>query len=177
MRLFIAINFSPRFKTALHELTKDLAAQAVFCRATAPENHHLTLAFIGESERAQDIIELMQPDLGEAFTLVTADLGRFKREGGDIYWLGIRRNPQLERLQAELCQRLRHAGFQLERKAFRPHLTLLRQASFPAEFDLSAVSRKLSPLHERCFKVSLMESRREQGRLVYRELYAKELSN
>ena len=55
MRLFIAINFSPRFKTALMQLTQELAAQAVFCRATEQENLHLTLAFIGESERAEDI--------------------------------------------------------------------------------------------------------------------------
>ena len=177
MRLFIAINFSPRFAAALSELTQELAAQAVFCRATAPENHHLTLAFIGESERADDIKELLAPALSPAFTLVTDGLGRFSRPGGDICWLGLRRDRTLEALQARVARRLSGAGFALERRPFRPHLTLLRQAVFPQGFDLAAYGRGLPALHERCCRVSLMESRREQGRLLYRELYGRELGD
>ena len=99
MRLFVAINFSDRFKSALTQLTAELAAQAVFCRATEQENLHLTLAFIGESERAGDIRELLAPALGPAFTLKTACLGCFERKGGGVCWLGVKREPRLMELQ------------------------------------------------------------------------------
>ena len=175
MRLFIAINFSPRFKTALMQLTQELAAQAVFCRATEQENLHLTLAFIGESERAEDIKELLAPGLGPAFTLKTAALGCFQRRGGDVCWLGVKKEPRLIELQSEIERRLRREGFELERRPFRPHMTLLRQAAFPPEFDLKEFSRDLPVLHERVFRVSLMESDLSGPRPVYRELYGRDL--
>ena len=175
MRLFIAINFSPRFSEALQALTAELAAQARFSRPTPPENFHLTLAFIGESERADEIRALMEPSLGPAFTLATAGLGRFARSGGDVCWLGIERSQPLTELQAELYRRLTRAGFDLEKRAFKPHLTLLRQAVFPPEFDLKAYSRDLPRLHERVDRVSLMSSDLSGKRPVYRELYGREL--
>lgn len=175
LRLFIAINFSPRFTAALTGLSEELAAQAVFCRATAAENFHLTLAFIGESQRAEDIKALLEPGLGPAFTLVTARVGCFRRPGGDVCWLGVKPDPRLNELQAEIASRLTAAGFKLEQRPFRPHLTLLRQAAFPAGFDLRRWGRDLPALHERCCRVSLMESRRERGKLIYEELYGREL--
>lgn len=175
MRLFIAINFSDRFRAALTQLTGELAAQAVFCRATPPENFHLTLAFIGESGRAEDIKELLAPALGSAFTLKTAGVGRFPRPGGDVCWLGVKKEPLLSELQAELERRLRSAGFALERRSFRPHLTLLRQAAFPPDFDLKEFSRQLPVLHERVFRVSLMASDLSGRRPVYTELFGREL--
>ncbi|MBO7667300.1 MAG: RNA 2',3'-cyclic phosphodiesterase [Firmicutes bacterium] len=175
MRLFVAINFSSRFKTALTQLTEELAAQAVFCRTTPPENFHLTLAFIGESERAVEAEELLSPALGPAFTLKTGSLGRFERQGGDVCWLGIRREPRLLGLQAEIEGRLRKAGFELERRPFRPHMTLLRQAAFPPGFDLKAWGRELPVLHERVTRVSLMRSDLSGPRPVYSELYGREL--
>lgn len=175
MRLFIAVNFSPRFRAALVELTQGLSAQAVFCRATPPENHHLTLAFIGESEGAEEIRRLLQPSLGPAFTLVTSRLGCFRRSGGDICWLGVEGQPCLLALQADIQKRLLSAGFALPQRAFRPHLTLLRQAAFPPGFDLAAFGRGLPRLHERVCRVSLMASDLSSSRPLYRELYGQEL--
>lgn len=177
MRLFVAINFSDRFKSALTQLTREVAAQAVFCRATEPENFHLTLAFIGESERAGEVGALLSPALGPAFTLKTAGLGCFRRKGGDVCWLGLQREPRLTELQAEVERRLRAAGFELERRPFRPHMTLLRQAAFPPDFDLKAFSRELPLLHERVFRVSLMASDLSGPRPVYTELYCRELDD
>ncbi|MBR3391131.1 MAG: RNA 2',3'-cyclic phosphodiesterase [Firmicutes bacterium] len=175
MRLFVAINFSDRFKSALTQLTAELAAQAVFCRATEQENLHLTLAFIGESERAGAIRELLAPALGPAFTLKTACLGCFERKGGGVCWLGVKREPRLLGLQGEIERRLRRAGFELERRPFRPHMTLLRQAVFPPDFDLKEFGRQLPVLHERVFRVSLMESDLSGRRPVYTELFGREL--
>lgn len=171
MRLFIALDFSPRFKQALDELSQALARQAVFARSTRKENFHLTLAFLGEQQDSRPLIDICRSCPAQAFTLVTSRCGNFRRQGGDIWWLGLREQPQLFQLQAELAQRLAAAGYRLEERKFRPHLTLLRQTQMPADFDIRAFNAQLSPLHEYIDSMSLMQSTREQGKLVYRELY------
>ncbi|MDR1042323.1 MAG: RNA 2',3'-cyclic phosphodiesterase, partial [Clostridiales Family XIII bacterium] len=51
MRLFIAINFSEEIKDALCETIADLRDASRRGRYTHRDNLHLTLAFIGESDR------------------------------------------------------------------------------------------------------------------------------
>ena len=55
MRLFIAINFSPSFKKAILSSAQQLRDRGVRGNFTREENLHLTLAFIGESDRVNDI--------------------------------------------------------------------------------------------------------------------------
>ena len=49
MRLFVAIQFSPAVRSTLLEAVETLRRQGSG-RFTRPENLHLTLAFIGETE-------------------------------------------------------------------------------------------------------------------------------
>lgn len=179
MRLFIAFRFSERFLDALDELTGALCREAVRARPTLRDNHHLTLAFLGEQESAAPWREALEAAQGQATTLVTAGLGCFSRPGGDIWWLGLQREPKLERLHDSLNAALAAAGFRPERRPFRPHLTLLREARMPEGFDAAACGARLLPyaLHERCDRLSLMRSQRLDGRLVYSELYGKQLPN
>lgn len=60
MRLFIAINFSEDVKDALCETIAELRDAALRGRWTARENLHLTLVFIGESDRVDDILDVME---------------------------------------------------------------------------------------------------------------------
>jgi 2'-5' RNA ligase len=55
MRLFIAIDFSPEVKQALCGVTTELERQASAGRMVPLENYHLTLAFIGETQRVAEV--------------------------------------------------------------------------------------------------------------------------
>jgi 2'-5' RNA ligase len=62
------------------------------------------------------------------------------------------------------------AGFETEKRPYRPHLTLAREAVFKGGFDLAGFSRTLNPIRARIDKLSLMKSERLGGRLTYTEV-------
>ena len=55
MRLFIALNFGPENKQLLDGIAQDLRALALAGRPVSKDNHHLTLAFIGESNAVEAV--------------------------------------------------------------------------------------------------------------------------
>lgn len=172
MRLFVALNFSTRFRSALAELAGDLARDACSGRPTGKENFHLTLAFLGEQADPQPAAEVLSQLSGPAFTLVSAGLGRFRQRQGELWWLGLEQNDSLTRLQADLAAGLRQAGIAFDEKPFRPHLTLLRRAVFPPELTPArwAARQGLRPMYERIDCLSLMLSRSLDGAPSYTEL-------
>lgn len=98
--------------------------------------------------------------------------GSFHRKNGDIYWAGIERSDALLRLQDELDTALAQRGFPVERREFRPHLTLVRRAILcsggPDTFSMPIFEMNVE-------KISLMCSLpRDTGR-IHTELSAKEL--
>lgn len=170
MRLFVAIRFSPQVEQSLLRAQGALQRQGTG-RFTRPENFHLTLAFIGETDRLDEAKEAVRSVSQPAFRVRLEGVGAF----GNLYWAGIAPNPALQGLQREVSQGLRSRGFSLEKRAFRPHLTLCRQLRPDGAFALSAVEKALGTPECRITRVSLMESLRINGTLVYRERFGKNL--
>ena len=175
MRLFIAINFSPENKRLLAAITADLAQRSLSCRPVSEENYHLTLAFIGENDAVSQLSACIDAAAGAPFRLIAAQLGRFSRPGGDIVWLGIKPEPALNALHSRLAAALLHSGFAVERRSFRPHLTLLRQAVLPEDFDFRRYTVQMPQLRQNVERISLMKSERVNGHLTYSELYGRTL--
>jgi 2'-5' RNA ligase len=170
MRLFVAINFDAETKKhiiAVQERLKSIATGSF----AHPENLHLTLVFLGEIiepripiiERVMD--EVPVPKLNLNFDHV----GCFRRDGGDIWWIGIQKNDALFRMQKRLNQKLLDAGFSLESRSFKPHLTLARQMRSAKEIDREWLLS--APFSTKANEISLMISERINGRLTYSELY------
>lgn len=142
---------------------------------THPENLHLTLAFIGETDRADAACQAMNRVSGKPFELASDALGRFRRDSGDIWWLGFAPSGSLSNLYAGLFKELVRAGFSLEARSYRPHLTLGRQVFFSADFDEKTLKDPLPTMSIRIDGLSLMKSERIGGRLTYTEIYRKAL--
>jgi len=97
-----------------------------------PENIHLTLAFLGNIPlpRVHDAAGAVDAAvLGHSpFEAEAIRLGHFGKRGAPrVIWTGIQagRN-ELIALQASLSDALRRNGFDLEERAFSPHLTIAR---------------------------------------------------
>lgn len=167
MRLFVAIPFSAEVRAALLSAQEDLRAQGARANYTRPENLHLTLAFLGETERYAAAEKALSQVEAAAFPLRLTGGGRF----GQLYWAGLEKSQPLERLAAQVQNRLRAAGFDLEKRAFRPHITLARQltAPGPVRIQVPAAAMEVD-------RVCLMCSERVNGRLVYTALYEKPLT-
>lgn len=175
MRLFIAINFNEENKDILDDITRNLAGIALMGHQVLRDNHHLTMAFIGESDDVSALCACMDRARGSVFELVVSKLDRFSRNSGDILWLAIKPNQQLYSLQKSLVVELRKAGFKVENRPFKPHLTCLRDAVLPEYFDFRRYTIGMPEVRQTINKISLMKSERINGKLVYSEIYAKDL--
>ena len=102
-------------------------------RWVQPQGIHLTLKFLGEiSEDMVDLVHksvpknLLSPD---PFQLSIAGLGCFPSyKAPQVVWSGIEGDLEsLNQLQVDLDQQLhRSCSFPMEKRPFKPHLTLAR---------------------------------------------------
>ncbi|MDP4118591.1 MAG: RNA 2',3'-cyclic phosphodiesterase [Bacillota bacterium] len=169
MRLFIAINFDDNIKKVLAEKIKELKNIAEKGTFTDTANLHLTLAFLGEVNTPFDAQMAIEKTEASRFIITLGESGKFYRDDGDIYWVGIKKNEQLNNLQKDLSNNLKNLGFKLEDRKFTPHITLARRV---------ICSEKLSAMPEVSMtadKISLMKSERINGKLIYTEIYNKKL--
>ena len=168
MRLFVALDLSEEVRNALRRGMDALRDQGSG-NFTRPENLHLTLAFLGETPRVKVAAAAVQAVEAPAFSIAFSGIGRF----GDLYWAGVAPSPALTVLQRQVSALLEARGFSLDRRPFRPHLTLCRGFRPAGAFDPAAVETALGHPACRIDRVRLMDSSRVNGRLVYTEVSRK----
>ncbi|MCI1965294.1 MAG: RNA 2',3'-cyclic phosphodiesterase [Oscillospiraceae bacterium] len=174
--MFIAVALSPEIRDTLEDVIQRLRPCCESGRFTKAENLHLTLTFLGEvsAAKAELAREAMDAVSVFPFPLHVGGFGYFRRQSGDIFWAGVERSEPLSFLHRQLSSQLRSRGFSLERRGFRPHLTLARQAALKQEYDHGAfVVPAAKMLVE---KITLFQSERPGGKLCYTPVYEKMLS-
>ena len=164
MRLFAAILFSDEVRQTL-VLAIDLLKQQVRHGSfTCPENLHVTLAFIGETTRITEAKEALRTAVNlhpGSFPLRLRASGRFN----DTIWAGIADSPELSVLAQDIQDELRKKGFFVERRAFRPHITLERRVNCK-QIQLPIPAREINVTF-----VSLVKSEYIDHHLRYTEIY------
>ena len=138
------------------------AAQCVLqanipARWIKPENLHLTLAFLGDVEvKARDGLAAMAKKIqSQNFELLLHRIEHWRKP--QVICLTPTVNSTiLEQLVAELTNELRKAGYSLEKRPFRAHLTLARKAAYlPKDICLG------KPILWKCNAFVLVESTRD----------------
>jgi 2'-5' RNA ligase len=169
MRLFIAINFNGETRSRLLALRDELRRKSERGNFSAMENLHLTLAFLGECDGKQTTAakSALSAISFESFDIAVERVGRFKRNGGDIWQAGLREDKPLLSLQRDLSERLAAEGFTLERRKFSPHITLGR------EVITGATPQTIEPFGETVSNIELMKSERINGKLTYTAIDAR----
>ncbi len=128
-RVFFALWPNAPTSASLTALTERVASQAGG-RATPPERLHLTLAFVGNVDPARlAILAQIGAQAAAAtppFRLIFDRLGGFRE--AEVAWLGVSPVPAaLADLVRRLAAELDHAGFAVDRRPYRAHLTLARR--------------------------------------------------
>lgn len=170
MRLFVALLLSDEVTDTLYQTMQSLRKHTIAGRFSRRENLHLTLAFIGETNRISQAKQALSQLRAEPFSISLSGLGRFCRDGGDILWAGLDKNPALKALAQQVQYNLKQVGFVLQERPFAAHLTLGREVTLEEGFDLRAFGRTLPKVSMEIGRVSLMKSERINGKLTYTEI-------
>lgn len=146
MRLFLAINLEPALRRAILDATAPLREAAPNLSWADESRLHLTLKFLGEN--ADDVVPRLThvvdtvAERHRPFAIRIADIGAFPNfRRANVVWMGIERDPRLELLHHDVELACETQGFELEGRAFRPHLTLARVKSRTEESELRQLSR------------------------------------
>jgi 2'-5' RNA ligase len=130
VRLFVAIQIPDDIRASIASLLQEFYAIAPQVKWIRPENLHVTLKFLGETdssklpaiEESLSAVHLVRP-----VTLNFFGLGFFpnaKRPG--VIWAGVESSSNLQALADEVDGQMASLGFPKKDRAFTPHLTLAR---------------------------------------------------
>ena len=163
MRLFIAIRLSDDMKKKLIHLMRDLRGNGVSGNYAPVQNLHLTLCFIGETDRKEDIQKILDKISWKPFRMSLSGMGRF----GELLWAGTDGGKELFTLAEEIRKGLDAAGIPYDKKAFHPHITLLRRMTGEDGTKFTPPKSEMT-----VSEISLMRSDRVNGRMVYTSIYS-----
>jgi 2'-5' RNA ligase len=132
MRAFIAVDLAAGVVSEIEALVQQIEGRVRGARWVAPQNLHLTLRFLGETDEPalSTLSETVASTVRECqqFALEFRGIGFFpSAKKPRVLWVGIDKPPEvLLKLQRELESAARRHGFEPERRDFSPHLTLAR---------------------------------------------------
>ena len=152
IRSFVAIELPDEIKTALTDVQGGLKAQAPpkAVRWTRPEAIHLTLQFLGDVApgKVEAIADALRGVCDEQarFTIQLKGLGVFPNLGRPrVVWVGVAEpSGALISLQGGVTQALAPLGFEPEKRAFSPHLTIGRASRHASRRELTAVGELIT---------------------------------
>ena len=145
-----------------------LRLRAPIANYTRPENLHLKVLFIGETDNVAAIRKMIAMRFSKPFDITFDRAGTF---GHGLYWIGISDAPELDALAAEFAEDAETAGLPFDaKKRCTPHITIAREA-VPA----SRPNLDFEPFTMRVDRLSLMKSERVRGVLTYTEVYGKSI--
>ena len=137
MRLFIGVDFPKLVVDELCSLQNKIRDLVRGGRFPAPDNLHLTLQFLGETPESR-ITEIHRALSTVAsrhapFQLAVDDrIGYFgSMNPVRVAWVGMKGDiAALSVIQADIAVTMRELGFAAEERAYKPHITLARDAFF-----------------------------------------------
>jgi RNA 2',3'-cyclic 3'-phosphodiesterase len=134
IRVFFAIRPDSTAQKQLAALAERLQSESLCSgRKTEPENIHLTLVFVGEVDIGKlEALRLAADGVSSrnarTFEVVIEEIRYWKHKG--IAYATTGRVPrELGELVNALQDALSAAGFSIERRIYKPHITLMRKAS------------------------------------------------
>lgn len=149
-RLFFALWPDPGIREKIVKLNRTLKTGRA--RKTKPDNIHVTLVFLGgvSSEQERLLIDGAGKIAAEPMKIVFDQMSLWRRPG--ILSLTCSDQPQaLRNLVSELTKVAIACGVEVDKRAFKAHITLARKAGIKPEIELR-------PLDWRTDNFALVES-------------------
>lgn len=153
MRLFVALNLPVEVRDRLAAAEDRLRRAQADVSWVRPENVHVTLKFLGETEAKR--LERIRPALhevaraGAPFAMGVSGVGSFGGRVPRVVWVGVGEGADpLTQLAGRIEAALARVGVPKERRGFTAHLTLGRVRSAR---NADALVAALQELHGEAF--------------------------
>lgn len=160
MRLFLALLPDEKMNKTLTSVMHDLKVHDVKGKYVPSQNLHVTLVFIGETDREEEISAAVSSVPVPSMRLTLDRLAMY----GSTLVAEAGTNQKLKEYVADVRKALDTAGIAYDHKKFVPHITLVRKAS---ENYKSVQLPKGSMTDSR---VSLMKSSEKDSKRIYTEI-------
>src|SRR5450759_3804378 len=130
MRLFVALDIDADIRRRITEFRNQMRPLAPDVRWVGPETFHITLQFLGETRKLDEIQNALQAVRGAPIELAFRNGGFFPSpKSPRVFWVGIEGDEYLPELANSIGQALQPLGFERDAAPFNPHLTLARAGS------------------------------------------------
>lgn len=169
MRLFVAVLLDEEIKTALAEAEEALSSMGSG-KFSKKDNLHLTLAFIGETDRREDIEKVLSGISFPGSEFSVGGTGRFEK---GILFARAKDSGMLSSLAEKVRKALASAGIPAEEMPFVPHITLARKFRENADFSEEKADSLVPEMKTKISGISLMESLSTGEGVIYREIFSK----
>lgn len=173
MRIFIALLFDEENKNIMHDLLEEVRYISKHGTFTTKSNLHLTLVYIGETSNLE--LENIKKQLFsikyKKFNYMTNRIKYFKESNNKkIVYLGVDKSEKLMGLYNLVVTKLRELNYDFHHDKLTPHITLGKKVIYK-EYE-NAKNIYCNPLQLKAIKISVMESKRVNDKLVYEEIYS-----
>ena len=171
MRVFIGVTLPERVRDNLARSVSELSpfASGSFIPKT---NYHITLHFLGEISDDKLIFVQSAMDSIKEYTAPTLSVNRLTvLRGSNIVCAKILHDEKLLALHEKLATELDKYGFTTEHRAYRPHVSLIRNASFNIPFSEAV---KNATVYNKPFcatEITLYQSTLTPNGAIYNPLY------
>lgn len=177
MRLFIAIPLPAQAHEALRSAQNELKRFCSGGRFVPPENFHITLHFLGETEQLREAVDALRQGVRgiHPFSLTLGEYGCFRQSRNRTSFISLQGDlDELKLLHQTINSALLDQGFPRQRQKFQPHITLGRNIEHDelAEMELLHCCEPVSFTAQ---EVVLFESQNIRGRMVYTPLHTERL--
>ena len=130
MRLFIALDIDPAIRARIAAFRDQMRALAPDVRWVGPETFHVTLQFLGETKKLDEIRHALQRVNCAPTQLAFRGSGFFPNSKAPrVFWVGIDGDAHLQTLATEVTTAMHPLGFKSDATSYMPHLTLARSGS------------------------------------------------
>jgi 2'-5' RNA ligase len=176
MRLFIALDIDEDIRRRIETFVEGVRGFAPEVRFVGPESFHVTLKFLGETDKVDSIEGALREIRGRQIGLSFRGYGFFPGpKNARVFWTGIESGPELQDLARSIDAAMTPLGFEREKGPYRAHLTLARSGSGrPGKMRGDAPNAKFAGLQYKLSKLPQPEF----GTMTAREfcLYESKLS-
>jgi len=152
MRLFVALDIDPDIRERITAFRNQMRPLAPHVRWVGPETFHVTLQFLGETKRLDDIRDALKTVHCAPAQISFRGAGFFPNpKAPRVFWVGIEGGERLQNLATDIGRVTKPLGFDCDSGPLTPHLTLARAGSgrprpVPGERPAPSLQRLLDEL-------------------------------